>query len=303
MNRPLPFAGVSGCPLAGHLPTLVRQGKFVKIDNMPLPPSNHKRAKRGVCKPFGPGPRRRLLQTVAKIDPSALPVFVTLTYGRDWPRDPRLWKVHLHRFIMRMTRMGRAGVWKLEPQRRGAPHFHLLIYGGKVPMAWLAKAWAKCSDDESPDHIKAGTRVESIRSGRGAMYYCAKYIAKPGAENDLEPEWSRAGRWWGVFNDALMPWAPEQSRTMQHASSALVVVERVIRSVHVKRNKGKPLGEHIRPTSAFIESDDFTAACFHQAKCYAETIRHTKAGAGRTVEQIAGEIMGQIFLDPPSLAG
>lgn len=231
-------------------PYVVRRGKLVSLEGMPKsqPPAGVS-SKRGVAT-FSAPSRRRLLRLVASVNGAARPVFLTLTYGREWPRQPALWKVHLDRFLKRLTRDGFSGFWKLEPQKRGAPHFHLLVYGGRVPKGWLARAWAECSEDESPDHLKAGTRVESILSSNGAMYYTAKYMGK-----GVEPkgdEWARAGRWWGVFNRAKVPWAPKRVSSL--SSDGLKVVLSVIRNAHSKRALEYP---NVVFKSAFIEPEHF----------------------------------------------
>jgi hypothetical protein len=57
--------------------------------------------------------------------------FCTLTYPAEWPYDPQRWKRNLDSFhkALRRTAIARFqwAVWRLEPQRRGAPHFHLVI--------------------------------------------------------------------------------------------------------------------------------------------------------------------------------
>ena len=83
--------------------------------------------------------RARMVATMAELDLAPLlmqqdePAMVTLTYPGDWeavaPHGPAV-KAHLRAFFKRFERawgMPWRGVWKLEFQRRGAPHFHLLM--------------------------------------------------------------------------------------------------------------------------------------------------------------------------------
>lgn len=66
-------------------------------------------------------------------DMTSLPAMVTLTYPGDWESvapDGRMVKRHLEAFIKRFERAwGQewSGLWKLEFQERGAPHFHLFM--------------------------------------------------------------------------------------------------------------------------------------------------------------------------------
>src|SRR5690606_1419342 len=89
---------------------------------------------------------------------------VTLTYPRHWPTDPRSWKKHLDAWRKRMQRAwGRLpAVWKLEPQRRGAPHFHLLVV---VPASWTATLYASGTLERKGRRITCW-RGESLRRFR-----------------------------------------------------------------------------------------------------------------------------------------
>ena len=147
----------------------------------------------------------------------AIPIFLTLTYGKDYPVDPAEWKKHLANFNKRLFRLNPelSDIWRLEPQKRGAPHFHLLIYksDGKKPFVckdWIAKSWSSVLGEYSnDDHLKAGTRVESLKSSRGAAFYVAKYCAKLPEDDDFPEEWGRAGRLWGSGNKSKLPMAKQ----------------------------------------------------------------------------------------------
>jgi len=85
----------------------------------------------------------------------------------------------------------------------------LLVYGGRIEKQWLAETWARCSEDESEEHIKAGTRVESLRSAEGAMFYASKYVGKLAEKDQVLPEyWEHVGQHWGYINKAKLPIAP-----------------------------------------------------------------------------------------------
>ena len=169
---------------------------------------------RGKCKVFTPAARKRMMTMLSKIDVSSdKPLFVTLTYGREWSRDYKDWKTHLTRFKKRLLRKfpDASGVWKLEPQKRGAPHYHILLYGVKfIDPDWLALAWAECTEDTSQGHIDAGTQCVAIESSNGVAYYASKYVAKVGDEDSLPDYWQNVGQWWGYLNKAKIPFAEEQ---------------------------------------------------------------------------------------------
>ncbi len=47
---------------------------------------------------------------------------------------------------------------------------------------WASLAWYHVVDSHNTDHLKAGLRVERVRSWGGVMSYCAKYMAKADCE-------------------------------------------------------------------------------------------------------------------------
>jgi hypothetical protein len=193
----------SSITLTGNLMQL--EGDFHRLRGNPNPP------KRENCKTFSRASRLRMIKTVASLG-DATPIFVTLTYGKTWSENPKDWKRHLNHFLtsLKYHYPQVSAIWKLEPQRRGAPHYHLLIYHGRIDKNWLAINWAKATKDTSTDHINAGTRVEKLRSARGAAYYCSKYMTKASTK-ELPEYWSRAGRWWGIYNKKALPVAPIKS--------------------------------------------------------------------------------------------
>jgi hypothetical protein len=159
--------------------------------------------KRGKAK-FSSASRRRLLHKTAKTDRKNIPILVTLTYPDQWPGDWKIWKKHLRNFAKRLfRRFPNAGAaWKLEPQKRGAPHFHLLVWG--VQFSWLyafvALNWYEIVGSGDIKHLSAGTRVEIARYSRGSKSYFAKYLGKN------EGVWIEGvGRYWGFFGN--IPWA------------------------------------------------------------------------------------------------
>jgi len=161
-------------------------------------------SKRGRIKGFTNSSRRRLLERVHELDAEDLEpgLFVTLTYPGEWPHDPEVWKRDLAAFLKRLTREypDAVALWKLEPQQRGAPHFHLLVYGADwIPKTWLSRVWYEIVGSGDEQHLKAGTQVKRVRTWRGVHHYAAKYVGKV---QDLPDGWQYPGRWWGVHNRA-----------------------------------------------------------------------------------------------------
>jgi len=155
---------------------------------------------RGKIKNFSRASRNRLMMKMSKLNRNKTPYFLTLTYPSSWP-SVRETKIHLSSFIKRLKR--RYGddlgyIWKLEFQKRGAPHYHLFLWGindyGSELMSWIADSWAEVCKMDDENHVKAGTSIQKIRTWKGVRSYSAKYFGKID-ENERE---KGIGRVWGI---------------------------------------------------------------------------------------------------------
>lgn len=164
---------------------------------------------------------------IAATDFTKMPLFVHLTYPKEYNPDSTVYKEHLDNFTRRLEReFTDAGfIWKLEFQKRGAPHFHLFVWG--IPefksysdsaeelrrtynlslpafREWISQAWYEIVGSGDLKHLHAGTRVERIASRQKAMAYCSGYASK----DDQTLPGKYVGRYWGVCVRKNIPWAP-----------------------------------------------------------------------------------------------
>lgn len=137
--------------------------------------------------------------------------FVTLTYHEKWTDIKR----DLDKFKKRIRRRhpGIMDIWRLEAQRRGAPHFHVLLFfppdktklmeGEKVN---IAKCWHEIVDPGNIHHAKHGVDVKVFKDGfEGAEIYCQKYCAKLRDGTAIEVS-GYTGNYWGRSQN--LPIAP-----------------------------------------------------------------------------------------------
>ena len=185
---------------------------------------------RGAVLGFSKASRRRMLQFLQSVDREkcGMPLFVTLTYPGEWPGDPRRWKRDLVAWLARLKRRDPRvwAVWRLEPQRRGAPHYHLLVFGTDwLDKGWLSRTWFEVVGSGDERHLRAGTQVQLVQSWRRVMGYAAKYLAK---DVDQLPEvWRQGvGRWWGVHRRAAVP---REAMEVELKGGAFFRVRRVLR--------------------------------------------------------------------------
>jgi hypothetical protein len=175
-------------------------------------------------------------------NPFRIAAMVTLTYPADWltvAPDGRTAKKHLDTFRLRYKRAWGEClicVWKLEFQRRGAPHFHLLIVpphgkagearqegkrrrraavGDGLPFRqWLSIVWADIVAHPDPvermKHEAAGTGLdfaEGLKATdpkRVAVYFLKHGGASAKEYQHIVPEaWREPGkgpgRFWGYW--------------------------------------------------------------------------------------------------------
>jgi len=181
---------------------------------------------------------------VAQVVDGRAPAMTTLTLSSFWlelapdgVEFKRLINALRKRYFSAWGREDLSGVWKLEFQRRGAPHFHLLhvppagVAGGRTgnglgwpqwvslvwnelvferhveaPVPYSAEGWA----DEKAKHLRAGTGVDYadvLRYSdpkRISTYFSKHALFSEKAYQNVVPEaWQRPGkgpgRFWGVW--------------------------------------------------------------------------------------------------------
>lgn len=150
-----------------------------------------------------------------------------VTYPREFPRNGAAVK----RDRMRLNQWflyhfhGVIGMWMMEFQMRGAPHFHdlsdidLASYGPLVKKRrrrpakgaesdeyWtceemerdLAQAWYKIVGSGDERHLKAGVSWEVCQTVDGAIRYASQHAAKP-HQKRVPVEYHNLGRFWGKY--------------------------------------------------------------------------------------------------------
>lgn len=173
---------------------------------------------RGKIVGFSRKSRRRMLKKVATFQRSRKPLFLTLTYPDEYKESRldgnKLKEKDLKNFWLRLEyHYPQAScLWKIEYVKRKSgkyrgklfPHFHLMIWNLNDEdlqdlRKFAAMNWWEVVGTLSDDHLKAGTRLERIRSIKGVFHYTAKYMGKQQG-HDLE-----IGRWWGLKNRTSLP--------------------------------------------------------------------------------------------------
>lgn len=167
---------------------------------------------RGVVSAFSVKSRSRLQKKIATVKRHCIPLFVTLTYPDEFPIEFEQFKRDLHNFFRSFfRRFPDAGfIWKLEFQKRGAAHYHMLLWGVEVETARavIPSIWFKVAGNGDKRHLlwhegklrNTSHCVSVPRSWQGVKSYVSKYMAK------VDERTERSGRFWGVRGN--VPFSP-----------------------------------------------------------------------------------------------
>lgn len=156
--------------------------------------------------------RLRLMRFMARISMKRTrATFITLTF-KGYPSNAEA-KRCLHAFLQVLGRKfpEASCVWRMEYQKRGSIHFHLLAFN--LPFwSWeeILSVWKRITHQDV-----ARVDVRLVRSRRGVMSYVSKYIAKVDKKNGstffISPpylhggrKWKK-GRFWGYHNKKALP--------------------------------------------------------------------------------------------------
>jgi len=160
--------------------------------------------KRDEIKVFSQESRYRLFKLLHTLQFDKI-TFCTLTYPREFPDDVRVSKRHLKEYRRRFESLYGPipAVWRLEFQKRGAPHYHLLYLDCPyIRVSEWSGLWADVVSSSSVNHRKSGVDVKLI-TGKSEAALIASYVAKYVGKVDDQATKNapqKPGRWWGRWN-------------------------------------------------------------------------------------------------------
>lgn len=285
---------------------------------------------RGEIRSWSAKSQRNMMRTVAALDwstfehPGYVRAMVTLTYPGDWltfAPDGATAKRHLQafrRWYGRRTDGLDRGIWKLEFQGRGAPHFHLLLLVPEFPTrrlngdsfadecraAWhrIVKAgvpplhgpFVREHPDRDSFHARAGMSIDVGEGARASdPARVATYFLKHGRfggkayQHEVPAEWAtaadgddgaRPGRWWGYWRMEVVRVAGEVDY------DDLVEFRRVLRGWVAAQGVRAPRA-HLRSPAGFAG----VGAPMEPRAWPRSVLRYSRKG--RTVDPATGEVL------------
>jgi hypothetical protein len=171
---------------------------------------------RGEISGFSKQSRRRLQKKLIRLDMGRDWDFVTLTYPGEYVIDAKRWHMDLEAFYAALrrkfvTQYGGA-LWRLEQQKRGAPHFHLLVYwaGGDVDVGelrkWVRETWTRIlGKPDNANYVRTQVLNVVVQPNGGVvklLHYLLKYLGKIDENGWLDRttgEVVNTGRVWGEW--------------------------------------------------------------------------------------------------------
>jgi hypothetical protein len=162
---------------------------------------------------------------------------LTLTYPADFPTDGRVVKKHLEKLRHWLTRRGIGGLWVLEFQARGAPHFHVWT-NGDVDKRELSQIWYAIVGSGDERHLRAGTNVVKLKKAHALSSYAAKYGAKM-MQKGVPEGYEDVGRFWGTFG-GIKAEAREVITGTLHDLAPIVRVARKAETANRRKANLKP---------------------------------------------------------------
>lgn len=201
------FSIVPKVPAKGTLEVYENSIKYYHPDQT-IPNCEPPEREENDIKEFSAKSRQRLFQKFNKINYSSygIPLFLSLTWHHDFNYDRKGIKLFLRNYLKRLIRLLPPFdyIWKFEYQKRGTPHFHIVIFPhdkknnfdtdfikSEIKKHWLELKQCKCN--HCKEYAVKTIKLETLKM---ALSYISKEIAKVSqnyCDHDL-------GRIWGSSN-------------------------------------------------------------------------------------------------------
>ena len=203
--------------------------------------------KRGKVERFTNQSRRRLFKQLLKLNTGHEYHFITLTYPKEYSLDFAVWKADLHKLSsgLRYHYPKIGFIWKLEYQKRGAPHFHLLAYIPSVHHIkelrdTVRKSWRKIIGETSTRSFQYSVQVDAVQDIKASVFYLALYQTKDLNERTDIP----SGRVWGIYGRKHLPTGDCGQSTFSYEEQ--ITLRRIIRRWAKASTRCKGYAEFLR---------------------------------------------------------
>lgn len=208
---------------------------------------------------------------------------VTLTIPGEVTPDE--WRTALRRWSKIVQRAGCGAVWRVELQKRGQPHLHVVLWNPNphwVPEGFLCytwSAWSRCLPERCRSHPHAARRAVlsepiDVEEGEGDEAWFRYVVAHATKHKSSQLGWK--GKQWGIINRSLF--RPRQGEVVSLTDGELDQLARWLR--RYLRSKAKPQNRRRirvgrRGWSRFVAGGTVRRMCLELVR-----VRHAKDDGG-----------------------
>jgi len=237
--------------------------------------------KRGGISILTPSVMRRMRRNMAEVEADTEAYTFCFTYPDVFP-SAKMARVHFNKFTKWCSRKrwkGFGAHYKREPQKRGATHFHILLYcndgeeaARECAVAWLRK-WCAISSEGQTEEEKAKqlewhlheNNFEKMR-GDSFFDYLGKYIGKDGGGMPEGYANEGGGKWWGRINQAAIPFAEEIDETPEIDLVTQKQIMRIGHKLRQQRMQGALDSQHFVASDPRRQRDELAKAVYKKHK-------------------------------------
>ena len=185
-------------------------GVICRTDGVSVSPKRGKHLQggmRGEIKGLSPAAAARCREFVVTHDiPGSKLVSVTGTTAIG--RTPEEWRKIMQRYSHRLVRKGVSAVWRVELQKRGAPHVHALLWVPPDLDKWqraISESWLECigatfQDDGKVVGLKPGEFEHAFQYEEGVGAGWVAYLASHTSKHKQD-QLGWVGKQWGIWGE------------------------------------------------------------------------------------------------------
>jgi hypothetical protein len=175
---------------------------------------------------------------------------LTLTYPALPPQDGKTIKKHLSAFTRWLKMQGvTQGIWILEFQERGAPHFHLL-FDVRLDVTYCAQKWSHIIGNSASPNIQSGIQLEDIRHWHKTVSYLTKAKSK-----EVPEGFDSTGRLWGVWGGLK----PQPTFVITNQDQAVRAARYLRKAQESKANRGYQASRRKKRDNGFYKRTHYGA--------------------------------------------
>jgi len=188
--------------MQGQLLDLAPRKKTPKTERIEI--ENPTRGDRRASLSFSGSSAKTLSRLLASLDFTG-GIFLTLTQQPG--KTPQQAKKALDNFFKQLNRdkPATSGIWRMEKQKNGSPHFHVLVFGIELLDLFHWNPHANWKNQIGVEVDPRAIDMQTVATNTGAFLYLVGH----GTKKNQTWDGKAVGRYWGKYNKKNLPFAQE----------------------------------------------------------------------------------------------